>query len=341
MRWSNVLLIFVTFLAYLSPYINPESFTWINIIGTAYPWLLLANILFLIFWAVAKNRYFLFSLGCILLGWNHLTGFVGLSFSSSTATEKELNIVSFNTSGFGFLGKPKKEEHLKLVEEFVTFLNKNGKVDILCLQEINSRGAQYVLDKLGFKHMHHIPYKGTCILSRYPIINGGEVNFSTRTNSCLWADIQVGKKIIRAYSVHLKSNQVSTTTERILAEGNVQERETWSDIRGIFGKFRFNSTIRVQQARKVKKHMQKSPHPVLLCGDFNETPQSYIYRMLSENLCDTFREKGFGLGSTYAGSIPALRIDFILSSPKLKILDSKIFKEDHSDHYPVFCKIDL
>ncbi len=340
-RWLNVLLIFTTFLAYLSPFVNPEKFSWFNILGTAYPWLLLTNLLFVLFWAFMKKKYFFFSLACILLGWNHLTGFIGLSPGASGQTKHSFNVVTFNTSGFGFLGNKNKEKHLAKVKDFVNFLNNEGQIDILCLQEVNSRGAQYVLDKLGFKYMHVIKYKGTCILSMYPILKTGEVEFTTRANSCLWADIRINNKTVRVYSLHLKSNQVSTQTERILGEGNVQERETWTDIKGIFGKFRYTSKIRVQQAKKVKTHLEQSPYPVILCGDFNETPQSYVYRMLSKQLRDTFREKGFGIGSTYAGRIPALRIDYILSSPKIKILDNKILKEIHSDHYPVMTKFDL
>ena len=337
----NVLLILVTFLVYLSPFINPESFSWLNILGTGYPWLLLANLLCVIFWLVAKNRYFLFSLVCIILGWNHMTNFVGINLSSSPPTEQSVNILSFNTSGFGFLAAKTKDKHLQNVKDFTTFINQNGNIDILCLQEVNSLKAQYVIEKLGFEHELKIPYLGTSILSTRPIVRSGAIEFTTKTNSCVWADIKFNNKTIRVYSLHLKSNQVSTETEQIIASGDIKQKETWSDIKGVFGKFRYTSKIRVQQAQKVQDHIQNSPHPVVLCGDFNETPQSYVYNMLSGNLNDSFHEKGFGLGTTYAGSIPALRIDYILTDPKIKVLDFDIFKEKHSDHYPVFAVLDL
>ena len=84
--------------------------------------------------------------------------------------------------------------------------------------------------------------------------------------------------------------------------------------------------------------MNNSPYKVIVCGDFNDTPQSYTYNLLSENLNDSFKTKGVGFGTTYAGSIPALRIDYILTHEKIKVQSHKILKENYSDHFPVICK---
>ncbi|NRA50359.1 MAG: hypothetical protein HRU12_14605, partial [Phaeodactylibacter sp.] len=56
---------------------------------------------------------------------------------------------------------------------------------------------------------------------------------------------------------------------------------------------------------------------------------------LSTNLEDAFRESGTGLGTTYAGKIPALRIDYQLYSPVLQALDQNICEENLSDHHSV------
>ncbi len=275
------------------------------------------------------------------MGWNHMTSFIGLSFSSGGQSETSINILTYNSSSLAFLSDQNEKKEQENINAFSNFLQKKGTLDILCLQEVLSYQAQVKSEKLNFKYAHKIPYKGTWILSQHPILKHGEIDFKTSGNSCLWADIKIHEKTIRIYSLHLQSNNVSGTTERILSEGELQERKTWSDIKGILGKFRYNSKIRTQQARKVKNHIEKSPHPVVLCGDFNETPQSYVYRMLSKDLSDTFQEKGFGFGTTYAGKLPALRIDYILADPKFTVLDCQVFKEKHSDHYPVLSKLSL
>ena len=89
------------------------------------------------------------------------------------------------------------------------------------------------------------------------------------------------------------------------------------------------------------KALDEGEQPVIVCGDFNETPQSYVYKTISKDLNDTFREKGSGIGSTYAGKIPALRIDYILSDKKFRVLSNRILKKAYSDHYPVLSAISI
>ena len=69
--------------------------------------------------------------------------------------------------------------------------------------------------------------------------------------------------------------------------------------------------------------------------------RSYTYYTIAKNLKDTFKEKGKGFGTTYAGNIPALHIDHILVDKKIKVYSTEILKGNYSDHYPVVSKISL
>ena len=84
--------------------------------------------------------------------------------------------------------------------------------------------------------------------------------------------------------------------------------------------------------------MQSSPYPIILCGDFNDTPLSYAYNTISANLKDTFKESGKGIGQTFV-KIPALRIDYILHEKKIRSLNYKQHKKKLSDHYAVSCEL--
>ena len=96
-----------------------------------------------------------------------------------------------------------------------------------------------------------------------------------------------------------------------------------------------------QEKNLFKVFIKKSPYPVLVVGDFNDTPQSYTYAQIADNLQDAFAKKGFGLGITYGGIVPALRIDYILASPSLPILSHRIFKKEYSDHYPIVAELGI
>ena len=95
-----------------------------------------------------------------------------------------------------------------------------------------------------------------------------------------------------------------------------------------------------QQAEKLREHIVASKYPVIVCGDFNDTPNSYVYAVLSKGMIDTFREKGLGPGTTFAGDLPLLRIDYILTEKSMATYSCKVARDAvFSDHYPVFSSV--
>jgi endonuclease/exonuclease/phosphatase family metal-dependent hydrolase len=121
---------------------------------------------------------------------------------------------------------------------------------------------------------------------------------------------------------------------------NIEEENT-NGIKKILSRLKIAFTKRASQAESVAASIRNSNHPVVLCGDFNDTPSSYSYKTISENLCDAFRESGSGLGTTYAGPFPAFRIDFILHSPQIKSFEYTTISQKLSDHFPISCILNL
>jgi endonuclease/exonuclease/phosphatase family metal-dependent hydrolase len=93
--------------------------------------------------------------------------------------------------------------------------------------------------------------------------------------------------------------------------------------------------LRAQQAKKVKADIDLSPYPVIVTGDFNDTPVSYTYHKIRKGLKDSFVDSGYGSGFTYKGNYPANRIDYILYDEVLECNYFEILKVRYSDHYPV------
>ena len=195
--------------------------------------------------------------------------------------------------------------------------------------------ATDLLNKTVNSQYRHQTNKGAVIYSKHPIINKGYVDFGTITNSCAWADIVIDLDTFRVYSVHLKSNSISKDAEKVLETPDLQSDDTWTGIRGIFYKYVKTHIVRSKQSKMVKKHIDNSPYPVILCGDFNDTPISYTYHHLKEGLIDNFMIAGNGIGTTFNGKIPLLRIDYIMTDPTFSVNNFNIIKEDYSDHYPV------
>jgi endonuclease/exonuclease/phosphatase family metal-dependent hydrolase len=95
--------------------------------------------------------------------------------------------------------------------------------------------------------------------------------------------------------------------------------------------------MRVPETFKLRKSLENSPYPVILCGDLNDTPVSYTYRQLIKTgLKDAFTESGRGYGNTYNGYLPKIRIDYIFASADyFELYNYHILQTSFSDHFPV------
>ncbi|MFZ1750543.1 MAG: endonuclease/exonuclease/phosphatase family protein [Saprospiraceae bacterium] len=330
----NLVVVVATFLAYLAPNVNPE-FTWIiSFFGLFYPLLLLSNILFIFFWIFKKLKYIWPSLICIMIGWPQLKGFIAFNSPKLESTQPSISVMTYNISNasFGYDKNKKKREAKK--EAFIGFLEQFSDVDIFCIQEVGDY-AYDILKKTFPKHHLYYKEKGAVILSKYTFIKKGEIDFGTKTNSCLWADVLINEDTVRIYSFHLQSNQISRDAEKLANQTDIDQTQSWYDIKGILRKFRNKHLHRSHQAETIKEHVEKCSHKTILAGDLNDPPQSYTYHVMSSLGQDAFRERGLGIGTTYAGKIPLLRIDYIFADNTLEVAEFKIIKDRFSDHFAV------
>ncbi len=78
--------------------------------------------------------------------------------------------------------------------------------------------------------------------------------------------------------------------------------------------------------------VDSSPYPVLVTGDFNDTPASYSYRMMTKRLHDSFREAGNGFGATFRGILGVLRIDYVFYDDSFRCVRFRTLEDRLSDH---------
>ena len=330
----NILLVFVSLLAYLSPYVDPTVFWGLSFLGLIVPILLFLNLLFVFYWMITRWKYSWISIVCLLLGANYIT--LIISFSAPSSKENgDFSIASYNMNyAYGTLKKGAVNYDKKNTALFSGFIKKELNPDVLCAQESNEHIRKLINDHYKFQHAPSST--GTAIFSIYPIVGQGRVEFGTKTNSCVWADLKIKNDTIRVYSAHLQSNRITAEANQLVKEAENEQKVDIVNVRSIFSKYKKYVSIRAKQAHLVNAHMNASPYPVILAGDFNDPPVSYTHRVLTRDKQDAFAKAGYGLGRTYAGNIPLLRIDNIIVDDNFIVNSYEQFiRKKFSDHYPV------
>lgn len=333
-------------LAYLASFVPPDVFWPLAIVGLIYPFLLIVNLFFLFFWLVQRSRNFILSLLLILLGIGHLNSLVQLK-----AYQKEsgngIKILSYNVNYFAYNRKKRPANSTDLIKYL-----KNSSADIICLQEVtiaksgkfSAKGLQETLPNIKYYQLaHSVWFGGPVTFTRYPIVNFGEIRFRNTSNMVLFSDIKInGSQIIRVYNCHLQSFQIRPDDYTIIenptgGSNRIKLREVLELGHKLVDAF----TSRAVQARTVSRHIKSSPYPVVVCGDFNDTPWSYTYRTLKSHLKDSFVESGFGISNTYNGKLPSFRIDFLLHSNYFRSRNYQRDRVQYSDHFPVSCILEI
>jgi endonuclease/exonuclease/phosphatase family metal-dependent hydrolase len=338
-RWINILLLAGILLAFLAPWVSPDLFWPAGFLTLSLPWLLLLNLLFVLGWALLGQKEWYYSLIALALGIPSLRKLLSVFPANTEYIGKtELAVTTFNVQGM--LDQEGKPEWVDMESQWAPFPVLNL-TDVLCLQEFTSNAKkrahylQWIAEQTGMKHQLYEPGHGLVICSAYPLRRVDFQRFGNRNNGYLIADIEIEGRTVRLINVHLESNDVTRLAQNVMEEGRLQERETWVQVKGMAGRYRRSVKLRARQAGAIRQLMAESPHPVLLCGDFNDVPTSYVYQKLSRNMNDSFRQAGLGLGVTYRGKIPGLRIDYILAPESWAVHMHQVSDAAFSDHRAV------
>ena len=284
----------------------------------------------------------LFSLVAILAGWGYLARYVQLDGRKTESGE--IKVLSYNVQHFYAEGDRSQKENADTIVDFLQEQN----ADIICLQEVRLRknaifNLQQTVNRLGA--IRHYQYArssttfGSVTMTRYPIVNMGEIRFKNSRNITIYTDVRIKNDTVRIFNVHLQSYQIDPKRYSIIDSLDITGEEDLREVREMGSKFKRAFQLRAEQVREIRSYIDESPYPVILCGDFNDTPASFSYHNLRGVLKDAFVCSGQGVGRTYIGKLPSFRIDYIFHSSMFKSYNFKTYDYRMSDHLPVSCEL--
>ena len=127
----------------------------------------------------------------------------------------------------------------------------------------------------------------------------------------------------------------------MMDESNLTNSISFKGKRGVLRKMRTAFMQRAIQAELVKEQLAKTHYPAIITGDFNDVPSSYTYKTIKGNWQDAFLEKGFGVGASFLGISPTLRIDYILANSSWEVRGWESIDENLSDHHMIMADLVL
>lgn len=334
----QIVITIFTFVGLFGGNVPPQGNTARAMLVYILPLLIVLNIIMLIIWLIRRNWIIsalpLITILCCI-------PYIGTQYqfrgkASVSETRQGITIATYNVAKFGH------ETSGFMAQDILSEMKKQS-VDILCLQEYtNTVGDKMLSDS----YRDYFPYakKGNddmVIYSRYPIGDSKNIPFEQTNNSAMWADVSIAGFTVRVFNVHLETTGFSRTLHQVAKlENKGYNVESNALLKAIYNNYTIGMIARAGQANVVAMERLKCTTPVIICGDFNDVPYSYVYNTLKHDMVDGFKECGSGFMRTYRGKKP-VRIDYIFHDKSMKGITYYTVPLAYSDHLPVFMKVEM
>jgi len=336
------------------PFLSPARFWWVGFAGLAAPYLILLLLFALIFWLFAKPRLALIPFIVLVIGYQQINAVMAFHFKASFNNEKAsktFRIITWNVQSFN--GLTKNTSVKKLIRNDIAESIARLDADVVCLQEFNHSSTEagnnialfsndypYHFFSKDYKRKKDNYYSGCIIFSKYPIIDSGKINYP-KAESLIFIDFLKGKDTIRIYTTHLQSFKFKKNDYNDIDKITDPDEAAIPASKNIFNKMKPAFQRRGIQANIVQQATAQCTHPSIICGDFNDVPNSYTYFTIKGNRQDAFLQKNFGIGRTFISIAPTLRIDYILPSTHFNIQQMDMVDEGLSDHIMLVTDLQL
>ncbi len=349
MKIIDMIVLVVSFLTFVvmaltlvTSYYDPSA-SWIfPVLGLISPAVYLFATLLMLYWVI---RWRLLWAGMLLLPL--LVGMPSISHYGKIETKKHygapsrrgtITLLNYNTRGF-------VNDNKKVAVDDVVEMLEELRPDIICLQEYDKKRFSESEEPQFMRGYDRRIVSGQATYSRYKILGSSDelIDSSFKSGGGFWSDLLIGSDTVRVYNLHLHSTAITAGDDSYLSNMEFISDSLKEDkLRGMISRFRTSSIGRAAQADTIAHNIDQSPHKVIVCGDFNDTPNSYVFRKISHGLQDSFQEAGVGYAYTYRGFMKLLRIDYILVEEPIEILNYQTVDSlSVSDHLPIVTTLKL
>lgn len=330
-------------LSVINPHVNPQHFIWTSLFGLAFWEIFIFNAIVLLLLVLLWSRKAWIAVLAMIVA---IPGFnKSFSFGKKSEAAGSIRVMSYNVHMFKPVGKEMDNEDFA---DNVMDMVRDQNPDIMCCQEFaafkkgvsRNKCIEDFAEGSGFQYVYFnrkSNFGGNVLFSKYPIEKvSEECGFGEEHTYGVMVSVDAGDKgKFYVACVHLLSYNITDEEIDVLMGPERQEKLDTVG-RKMLNKLKFAYKRRSDELQSMLTGMPVIDAPVLVCGDFNETPLSYNYRQMQKaGFVDAFTKVGRGIKPTYAGKLPLLRIDYIWADESVKLLNFRRYRYKGSDHYPL------
>ena len=339
-----VLGVVMAVMSWLCCLVSPANAPVLQFFGMAFWPIFAFNVVMLVLLAIARSKKIFLSLLALVVS---IPGLMK-SYSFGKASDEDgIKVMSYNVHIFQDISGKRTAE--AFADDVIGMVRKESP-DVLCIQEFSSYISQksrvYCMKKfaaeVGFEHIYYNEDNDNLgrnvIFSNYPL-SPLSPNLSSKSNDVngIMVEVDAGEKGRFAIAdVHLLSFKITDKELDELLADNSDSEVTKKRGRSLFNKMIYAFEHRASDVNDMLASIPKDDTPVIVCGDFNDTPVSYVcQKMTHAGFYDAFIKSGHGIGATYLGKLPWFRIDYIWINKRVNSLSYNKIDFKGSDHYPI------
>jgi len=347
----NVLVVCGLIICAYSIYLRPADYPNWSYLGMMLPFFVIAALVFLLIWPFLKWKYCAISLLGIIICWGSIRDYCPINLFKDVPEGKTINLLSYNV---GIFRNYNYQSGKTDIADYII----NSNADVVCLQDVwRIRNKQpYASFNAVFPYIH----KGEeasydCVLlSKFPILSSQQIDLGSKAAKCMSYDLLIYDDTVKVINCHLESYLLNDDDKQLYKQmvkrsvhmKDDQEQDSINMKQSFWwleGKLTKANAARSLQAELLKTMIDSLPNKyIIVCGDFNDSPVSYVHKTLTEKLKDAYTESGNGPGWSYNQNGMYFRIDHILMSESFSSYKAKVDKYgQESDHYPIFCTLEM
>ncbi len=338
-------ILIILLISFLAAYIPPSASFLFAIAGLGFPIFWMSGLLMVVFLFIISEKW-LSMLGSLIL---IISAPTFLHYFNLAITEKhreyQYSIFDFNTFGLKYPDTTSNQvENQKSLNKYLNSEN----FSVVCLQEYPMKGSKHAPFYKELDEGLHLPYKTLShyfwdqknteytlvTASRYLIIDE-KVFTRDGLNFAMYSDIKFPKGTIRVYNIHFQSVKLTTERKLLMLNRHFNLHTLKIQVTDAIRKLRIAFLYREKQALMLAESIKSSPYPVIIAGDFNDTPSSFVYKTMKKGLKDATSSNNSGFKRTYKFSRFPLQIDYLLHSRSIKSGNFKAKRLHLSDHYSI------